>query len=296
MRWLMARGALRWLFAGGMLLLVGVLAGCGASSIAPAASSSQHGKGISDNQGSGATTAGPAATPGTSGTTGTTSVTGGQYVIKALEVDLKVKEPRRVADDIQAWISATDPKSTTVGSDYEQLDANNYRVTTTFSVQAILYPQIARYLRDYTTQRGGQLLSLRETVSDVTNDYVDTQSRLSNLRVEQQRLQALLSRAQALSDVLAIEQRLTDVEGQIEQIEAHLNALNGQVTFYQITVMLEPSSAATPVPQSLWNPLSTLTGALQAAVAFGEWLLSTLIWLVVFSLFLLPAALVVWLI
>jgi len=49
---------------------------------------------------------------------------------------------------------------------------------------------------------------------------------LQNLRVEQGRLQDLLSHAQALSDVLSIDQQLTDVEGQIESDEAQLNTLN----------------------------------------------------------------------
>ena len=39
---------------------------------------------------------------------------------------------------------------------------------------------------------------------------------LTNLRGEQQRLLTLMGQAQSLSDVLTIEQRLTDVEGQIE--------------------------------------------------------------------------------
>ena len=65
-------------------------------------------------------------------------------------------------------------------------------------------------------------VSYNETVQDETNDFLDTQSRLTNLRAEQPRLLTLLSQAQNLGDTLQVEQRLTDVEGQIENIEVHL--------------------------------------------------------------------------
>jgi len=151
------------------------------------------------------------------------------------------------------------------------------------------------YLADYAGQHGGKLL-LHESVQDVTNDYVDTQSRLANLRSEQQRLQALMGKASSLADVLTIEQRLTDVEGQIESIEAHLNALTGQVTFYSITLNLTPttgaSSPATPSPSG-WNTGQTLHDALLTALAFAEWLATIGIWVVVFSVFVVPAGLIV---
>ena len=211
---------------------------------------------------------------------------------------MQVGDPRKVAGDLQSWIMSTDPKATSAGMNVEQSGDNDaqYTVAMTFSVQAALYPQIQRYLADYAGQHGGKLLLLHESVQDVTNDYVDTQSRLANLRTEQQRLQALMGKASSLADVLTIEQRLTDVEGQIESIEAHLNALTGQVTFYSITLNLTPisgaSSPATPSPSG-WNPGQTLHDALLTALAFAEWLATIGIWVVVFSVFVVPAGLIV---
>src|SRR5258707_11019856 len=109
---------------------------------------------------------------------------------------MKVSDPRKVAGELQSWITSTDPKATSAGMNVEQSGDNDaqYTVAMTFSVQAALYPQIQRYLADYAGQHGGKLLLLHESVQDVTNDYVDTQSRLANLRTEQQRLQALIDR------------------------------------------------------------------------------------------------------
>ena len=219
----------------------------------------------------------------------------GQYLIKSLEVDMSVGDPRKVATDLQRWIATTDPRATSAGASYQQVSANLYDVSLAFSVQSTLYPQIEQYLAGYTQQHGGQLLGLHESVQDATNDYIDTQSRLTTLRAEQTRLLQLLGQSRSLTDTLAIEQNLTTVEGQIEDIEAHLNALNGQLTYYTITINLSPTGASTPTPpQNTWNPGQTFHDALSAAMVFGEWLLSALIWLGVFAIYLAPLALVVW--
>ncbi|HLJ32653.1 MAG TPA: DUF4349 domain-containing protein [Ktedonobacteraceae bacterium] len=216
-----------------------------------------------------------------------------QYLIKSLNVTLAVKDTRQVGAQLQSWISATDPHATSAGASYTQTDNNQYNVSLTFSVQSTLYPNIYVYLRDYTAQHGGQLVSFTENVQDVTNDYIDTQSRLKNLRGEQQRLLTLLGQAQALNDILNIEQRLTDVEGQIESIEAHLNALNGQVTFYTVAITLQPLSSAAPAPNtnaSGWNPGQVWQGAVSAVTAVSQVLATLFIWLLVFSVYIIPVA------
>jgi Domain of unknown function (DUF4349) len=163
----------------------------------------------------------------------------------------------------------------------------------TFSVAASAYSQVFSYLAGYAQTHHGTLNNLHETVQDVSIDYVDTTSRLKNLRTEQERLLALLNQAKSLSDTLAIEQRLTDVEGQIEQIEAHLNALNGQTTFYYVAITLMPIYTPAPsTPAGPWNPGQTLHDAFTAALGFGQGLVSVLIWLAIFAVYLIPVVVI----
>ena len=277
----------------GMLLVVALLlAACGGSSAtssgtaelstnAPArqpVSSSGQGSSTSSGQ----------------DTKSSTSV-GPQYLIKSLQVNMLVKDTRQTASELQSWIATTDPRSSSAGIDYEQMYDNLYAVNMTFSVTAAQYPLIEQYLAGYAQQHGGKLSSLHESVQDVTNDYIDTQSRLTNLRGEQQRLLTMMSSATTLGDVITVESRLTDVEGQIEEIEAHLNALKDQTTFYTVSIGLQPIAPVTPPPTSIpWSIGQVLHDAWAAALGFGQGLATLLIWVVVFGIYLVPIALIGW--
>ena len=281
----------RWGIGAGVvaaLVVLTVLAGCG-SSAASNAPSVAHSIGAPSNSSTDQSVYGPAATAGT----GQSSTSGPQYLIKALSVSMTFSDTRAIATDLQQWVAATDPHSSSAGVNYEEQSTNRYQITMTFSVAATAYPQVFSYLAGYAQTHHGTLNNLHETVQDVSNDYVDTTSRLKNLRTEQDRLLALLSQAKSLSDTLAIEQRLTDVEGQIEQIEAHLNALNGQTTYYMVTITLVPLYTPAPdSPSAPWNPGQTFHDALSAALGFGQGLVSVLIWLATFAIYLIPVVII----
>src|SRR6185312_12863745 len=144
-------------------------------------------------------------------------------------------------------------------------------------------------------QQQGRLTDFNESVQDVTNNYIHTQSRLKNLQTEQDRLLTLLSHAQALSDVLTIEQRLTDVEGQIESMEAQLKALSDQVTFYTVSINLQPIDSAPPLSNSSWNVSQIFHDAFAASLGFAQALVAFLIWLLAFSFYIVPVILIIWL-
>lgn len=288
----------RFVFHGSLgilVILALLLAACGGSSNTSAgtttAAAPSNGSvpqsGSSSSQGSNSSSGQTSKTP---------SFSGPQYLIKSLQVNMLVKDTRQVASELQSWISTTDPSSTSAGIDYEQTGDNLYSVTMTFSVTSAQYTQIEEYLAGYAQQHGGKLLNLHENVQDVTNDYIDSQSRLTNLRGEQQRLLLLLSNTTALNDIIVVEDKLTEVEGQIEDIESHLSALKNQTTFYMVTISLQPMGPVTPPPPPppSWSPGQVLHDSLSAALGLGQGLATLVIWLIVFSLYLIPVALVVW--
>jgi hypothetical protein len=222
----------------------------------------------------------------------------GTYLIKSLQVDMAVQDPRVSANDLRQWITTTDPRAQTAGVDYERQDDGTYLVQMTFAVEASAYGQVQSYLAGYAASHQGRLLHLHENVQDVSNQVADLQSRLANLRAEQQRLQALMAQSKSLTDTIAIESRLTDVEGQIEQIEGQQSQLSAQTTYYNVTINLSPVSSltGTPLKPGPWDPGQVLQSAWAAAAGFGEFLASVAIWLGVFAIYIVPALVIAWLI
>ncbi len=288
----------RGIFIGIALGLLGLLlVGCGGTGSMNASTSS----GGVANSAAGGTSNGstqdrstaPQSASNAGGQKSTTGHYGPQYLVKTLQVTMEVQNPLQSASELQQWVAFNDPQSTSDGSDYENV-GNGYAVTLTFLVDIAHYTQVQAYLRDYAGQKGHSLTSLKETVQDVTNDYVDTQSTLTNLRAEQQRLLTFMSQAQNVTDALNVEQQLTQVEGQIDQIEAHLNALKGQTTFYTVTVTVQPVGSAPP-PPSPWSIIPIWQGAWSSVVTVGQGLVAVLIWLLAYSVYIIPIGILIWL-
>jgi len=279
-----------------LFILALLLAACGAGESTSGSSSSVPTSAHAPAQQSGSSSSQGSTSSSSKGSSSSASY-GPQHLIKSLQVNMQVKDTRQVASNLQSWISTTDSRSSSDGIDYEQTGDNLYTVSMTFSVESTEYTQIEEYLAGYAEQHGGKLLSLHESVQDVTNDYVDTQSQLTNLRGEQQRLLVLLSNSTALGDIITVEDKLTNVEGQIQDIEAHLNALKSQTTFYTVTINLQPMAPAATTPptqQAPWNIGQVFHDSWSAVLSFGQVLTTFLIWLLSISIYLVPAALIAW--
>jgi predicted phage tail protein len=72
---------------------------------------------------------------------------------------------------------------------------------------------------------------------DVTKQFVDLNARLNNARNTEQRLTELLrNRTGKLSDVLAVEEQIDTVRGQIEGMEAEMKNLSKQVDYSSVAL------------------------------------------------------------
>ncbi|MGE5379016.1 MAG: DUF4349 domain-containing protein [Bacteroidota bacterium] len=140
---------------------------------------------------------------------------------------------------------------------------------------------------------------------DVTDQYVDLQSQLTNLEATRARIQEFLKDAKTVDEALRINQELSNIEGQIEQIKGQMNYLNDRSAYSTITINLEPefpvltptptstpSPTATPIP---WNPGQTFGEAKGTVTTLYQGIGNFLIWLfVVIVPVALPFALIGW--
>lgn len=125
-----------------------------------------------------------------------------------------------------------------------------------------------------------------ENAKDITLSYVATQSRITALETEQTRLLELLAQAENMSDLLQIEQRLTDVRTELEQVTSQLRLYDNLVDYGTIELSVTEVQEYTPVEkETMWQRMgSGLKSSWQALGEFSENLLvfvvSALPWLI----------------
>jgi hypothetical protein len=73
---------------------------------------------------------------------------------------------------------------------------------------------------------------------DVTEEYVDLESRMRNLQASEQALLAVLAKAQRVEDILQVQRELTNVRGQIEQAQGRKQALERRADMATITLTI----------------------------------------------------------
>lgn len=91
------------------------------------------------------------------------------------------------------------------------------------------------------------VVSSSRSTEDVTLQYVDTESRVTALKTEQERLLELLGQADNMSDLLEIESRLTDVRGELERYASKLKVLENQVDYATVNLSISEVKEYTPV-------------------------------------------------
>lgn len=77
----------------------------------------------------------------------------------------------------------------------------------------------------------GKIKSKETSGYDVTEEYIDLQARLKNLKNQEKRYTELLDMAKDVQDVLAIEVQLGRIRGEIESYEGRLKYLDNTTTF-----------------------------------------------------------------
>jgi hypothetical protein len=113
---------------------------------------------------------------------------------------------------------------------------------------------------------------------NVTTQVVDLRARIDNLQASEASYRELVARAEKIEDILAVQSRLDEVRGQIEQLTAQLEALEGQAALSTLTITLVPRLEPVAQQTEEWNPGQELGNAVAALVGIGQGLLNALIW------------------
>jgi len=126
----------------------------------------------------------------------------------------------------------------------------------------------------------------QESISgqDVTEEYVDLTARLDNLEATADRVRTFLDETKTVEEALAVNQELSRLEGEIESIKGRMKYLNESASFSTIAVHLTPDELNQPIEIGGWQPQGIARDALQSLITAVQFLISVLIWLIIFLL------------
>lgn len=136
----------------------------------------------------------------------------------------------------------------------------------------------------------GEVLVARSEGKDVTEEWVDLDSRIRNFRKEEEVLLDLMGRrAGNLSQVLEVERELARVRGEIEQSEGRLRMLSEQVSLATIHLTLvETGVAVKAIPAGLWALRGTVSHAARAAMVVARAIVGIVVWIGTFAIVWVP--------
>ena len=89
---------------------------------------------------------------------------------------------------------------------------------------------------------GCYVVSLNQKMTDVSEQYFDTEQKLETLRNKHDRLEELLKQADKMEDILRIEDALTENEYQINQYQSSLNKYDSLVSYSTVKISLKEVS------------------------------------------------------
>ena len=129
---------------------------------------------------------------------------------------------------------------------------------------------------------GSKVLFEQTGSTDVTSQVIDLNARIDNLKTTEAALQAIMARATAIPDVIAVETQLSDTQGQIEQLTAQRDHLANQAAMSTLTVTFQlPQQTVTTQATQDWTLGSQVDQAAAALVRIGQGLATIVVWIAI---------------
>jgi hypothetical protein len=197
------------------------------------------------------------------------------FIVKTGQLSLEVTDLDKAVTQAQSAIAGLG------GS----VSSSNRSGTGDFAAASVTYRvPVGRWDDALTALRkvGSKTLSEQTDTSDVSSQVVDLDARLDNLKTTESALQAIMAKAVAIPDVIAVENQLSQTQGQIEQLTAQRDHLKDQAAMSTLTVTFQlPGKTVTSKATQDWTLGSQVDEAAAALVRIGQGLATMGVWALV---------------
>jgi Domain of unknown function (DUF4349) len=129
-------------------------------------------------------------------------------------------------------------------------------------------------LDDAVAQFSGQAIRVQDQhreSRDISREFMDNEAHLRNMKAEEQQYLVLLRRAGSMKDTLEVTDKLSEVRGDIEQLQGELNWWSHQVAMSAVQIHLSEEPQANMVAR--WRPLYNAKNSVVMMLRdLGDWI------------------------
>lgn len=170
----------------------------------------------------------------------------GRKIVRTAEMTVETEHYDKSASDFQTAVAKFGGYIESSNIQGSGVNAGDTKRTATYTVRVP-----AEKLDAFLDSAGavGSVTAKSIRGQDITQSYTDSDARLKALKEERDRILELMNKAAKIDDVITIEQRLTDVQNEIEQLTAHLKNWDSLVALSTVTVTIQEVEAVQPPAQ-----------------------------------------------
>ncbi len=169
----------------------------------------------------------------------------GRKLIRTVELSVETDIFDELLKNLQAQITALSgyvEQSDISGSSMRGNQPTRRRAWLTARIPSDRLDQFVTIVED-----NSNVTNRSESTNDVTLQYSDLESRKKTLTIEQERIWALLEKADTLEAVIALEKRLSEIRYDLESMESQLKLYDNQVDYSTVNINIEEVTIYTPV-------------------------------------------------
>jgi len=117
----------------------------------------------------------------------------------------------------------------------------------------------------------GIIKNENSNADDLTEQYSDNENRLKNLYSRRERLRKMMeNKTEKLSDVLAVDRELNNVQTEIERLEKSNKKIDKNVEYSKLELTIEPKIKVNSLNDSQWQVSTSWNKAINKFIIFGQ--------------------------
>lgn len=197
------------------------------------------------------------------------------YIVKTGSMTIEVKA---IDPALLSARSAITGLGGYISGSQESADGDHTMASVTYRFPADRWEDAIDAVRGLSTK----VVDLKTSSDEVTGQVIDLGARIDNLRSTETALQAIMAKATKIQDILDVQNQLTGVQGQIEELSAQQAHLKDQAAMSTLAVTYQ--LPAVPVANEAakgWDAGAEFDRATAQLIGFGQTLATAGIWFVI---------------